>query len=70
MMSAMWIANILICMVKRLRIIRVMLNSEFLDSEGVFSDSLLQLVARGSAIITELQRLSKRVPEVLFSLHP
>jgi len=43
-----------------------MLNSEFLDSESVFTDSILQLVARGSAIITEIQRLSKSIPEVFF----
>lgn len=43
-----------------------MLNAEFLDSESVFDNTLLQLVARGSTIITELQRLSKRIPEVIY----
>jgi hypothetical protein len=32
--------------------------------ESQFEDSLLLLVATGSSILTELQRLSKRVPEV------
>lgn len=44
-----------------------MFNSEIQDSESVFADALLQLVASGSAIITELQRLSKRIPEVIFT---
>jgi len=35
-----------------------------MNHESQFEDSLLLLVATGSSILTELQRLSRRVPEV------
>ena len=46
-----------------------MFNSEVQDSESVFADALVQVVASGSSLITELQRLSKRIPEVSYLQH-
>ena len=42
-----------------------MIGAEINDSESVFTNSLLKLVAKGSPIITEIQRLADYIPEVL-----
>ncbi len=36
----------------------------FMDEENLFGQEILALVARGSTIIAELQRLGKHIPQV------
>lgn len=42
---------------------------DFMDEENVFGQQILTLVARGSTIIGELQRLGKHIPEVIHKLN-
>jgi hypothetical protein len=40
------------------------MEADLSNSESVFANSLLKLTARGSEIITEIQRLSHNIPKV------
>jgi len=42
---------------------------EFLSEDNIAGQTLLRLVARGSAIIAELLRLSDHVPPVFLVIH-
>lgn len=48
-------------------LIKTIMSEEFIES--VCGKTLLDLVARGSAILAEMQRLSQHTPKVIFGLY-